>query len=327
VIDRRAFLGTLTGGLLAAPLAAVAQQAGKVPRIGVLSPAPRQGSLGFPALLEGLRDLGYEEGKNIVFEYRWPEGQRADLAAAAAALVHLKVDAIVTADPPTTVAAKHATSEIPIVFAVSPDPVGQGLVASLARPGGNVTGLAIFGTEFSGKRLELFREMLPGVSRIALLWDPQLSYHPSLLQATEEAARHLSVSLQRIEATGPHDIERAFQVAMKGRAGALLALPAAEFGRIEALIAEFGLKYRMPTMTTEPGFAKAGGLVQYGPSVVENWRRVATYVDKILKGAKPADLPVEQPTKFELVINLKTAKALGLTIPSSLLQRADEVIQ
>ncbi len=327
MMDRRAFITAMTGTLLAAPLAAGAQPAGKVYRIGVLALAPPDASIGFPALREGLRDLGYMEGKNIIFEYRWPEDKRERLPAVAADLVQLKVDVIVTADPTTTLAAKQATGEIPIVMAVSSDPVADGLVASLARPGGNVTGLSIVGPEFSGKRLELLKEMLPRVSRIALLWSPRLPHHRALLQATEEAARRLGVALQRVEASGRDDIERAFQAAVKGHAGALLALPAVEFFGIRARIAELGLKHRLPTMTHEPGFAKEGGLVQYGPSVSENWRRAAGYVDKILKGAKPGDLPVEQPTKFELVINLKTAKALGLTIPQSLLLRADQVIE
>jgi len=319
-MDRRTFLCGLTLGILDAPPATEAQPAAKVYRIGVLNLASRDASIGFPALREGLRELGYAEDANIIFEYRWPEGQAGRLPALAAELVQLKLDVIVTGDPTTAIAAKQATGEIPIVFAVSPEPVAEGLVASLARPGGNVTGLAIFGTEFSGKRLELLKEMLPRVSRIALLWNPRLP-------ATEEAARRISVTLQRVEASGPNDIDKAFQAAVNGRAGAVLALPAAEFSNIRARIAALGLKHRIPTMTPEPGFAKEGGLVQYGPSVVENWRHAATYVDKILKGAKPADLPVEQPTKFELVINMKTAKALGVKIPQSVLLRADQVIE
>ena len=322
-----AVIAVLALSLLAAPLAAPAQQAGKVYRIGVLNLTSREQSSGFWALRQGLRELGYVEDKNIVFEYRWPEDNPRPLAEMATDLVRLKVEVIVTGDPTTTVAAKHATSEIPIVFAASPDPVAEGLVASLARPGGNVTGLTTFGPEFSGKRLELLKEMLPRVSRIALLWHPRLVHHQALLQPTEAAARRLGVALQKVEASGPNDIEEAFLVAVKSRAGALVALPAAEFSRIRARIAELGLHHRLPTMTPEPGFAKVGGLVQYGPSVLENWRRAATYVDRILKGAKPADLPVEQPTKFELVINMKTAKALGLTIPQSVLVRADHIIE
>jgi len=314
-------------GFTLAPLAAEAQQAGKVYRVGVLNLTSRDASNGFRALREGLRELGYAEDANIIFEYRWPEGQAGRLPALAAELVQLKLDVIVTGDPTTAMAAKHATGETPIVFAVSPEPVAEGLVASLARPGGNVTGLAFFGTEFSGKRLELLKEMLPRVSRIALLWNPRVPHHAALLAATEEAARRISVTLQKVEASGPNDIDKAFQAAVNGRAGAVLALGAAEFSNIRARIAALGLKHRLPTMTPEPGFAKEGGLVQYGPSVVENWRHAATYVDKILKGAKPADLPVEQPTKFELVINLKTAKALGLTIPQTVLLRADQVIE
>jgi ABC-type uncharacterized transport system substrate-binding protein len=326
-MDRRAFIIIVIGNILGAPRTTEAQQRARVYRIGVFHLASPEASLGFPALREGLRDLGYVDGKDIVFEYRWPEGQAGRLPALAADLVRLNLDVIVTGDTTTTMAAKRATGEIPIIFAVSFDAVGEGLVASLARPGGNATGISIFAKEFSGKRLELLKEILPHVSRIALLWHPTLPHHQALLHATEEAARQISVTLQRVQTSGTPDIEKAFQVAVKGRAGAVLALPAVEFAIMRGRIAELGLKYRLPTMTHEPGFAKEGGLVQYGPSVVEAWRRAASYVDKILKGAKPADLPVEQPTKFELVINMKTAKAINLTIPPSVLGRADQVIE
>ena len=325
MINRRAFLGSL--GLLAAPRAAEAQPAGKVARVGVLHVAAPEGSIGFAALRDGLRNLGYVEGKNIVFEYRWPQGKREHLPAVAVELAKHSVDVIVTADSNTTRAAKHATGTIPIVMAVSQDPVAEGLVASLAHPGGNVTGLSSLGPEFSGKRLELLKEVVPRVNQVVLLWNPKLPQHAPLLRATEVAARPLGVKLLRIEASGLEDIERAFQAAVAGRAGALLALPAADFFLIRAQIAALGLKHRLPTLSYEAGFAKAGGLVQYGANAVESWRHAATYVDKILRGAKPADLPVQQPTKFELVINLKTAKALGLTIPPSLLARADQVIE
>jgi ABC-type uncharacterized transport system substrate-binding protein len=289
---------------------------------------PPEATTGFAVLRHGLRALGYTEGRDIVFEYRWSEAQGDRLSAVAADLVRLNVDVIVANGPITTIAAKQATSEIPIVMAISPaDPVATGLVASLARPGGNVTGLGIFGPELSQKRLELVREMLPKVSRIGILWNPRTVHHPPLLRATEDAGRHLGVTLLRVEAGGAEDIERAFQAAVRGRAGALLALPSPEFFHIRARLAELGLKYRLSTLTHEPGFAKEGGLVQYGANLQENWRRAATYVDKILKGTKAGDLPVEQPTTFELIIHLKTAKALRLTIPPSLLLRADQVIE
>src|SRR5262245_45104529 len=264
MMDRRAFI-IVVGSILAAPPPTEGQQRAGVYRIGVLHLASRETSLGFPALRQGLRDLGYVDGKDIVFEYRWPEGQAGRLPALADELVRLKLDVIVTGDTTTTVAAKRATGEIPIVFAVSFDAVGEGLVASLARPVGNATGISIFAKEFSGKRLELLKEILPRVSQIALLWHPTLPHHQALLHATEESARHMRVMLQKVQTSGTADIEQAFQVAVKGRAGAVLALPAVEFAIIRGRIAELGLKYRLPTMTHEPGFAKEGGFVQYGP--------------------------------------------------------------
>ena len=326
MIVRSALAAILGLGILAAPLATEAQQTGEVPRIGILHVSPPT-STGLQALRQGLRDLGYIEGQNIILEYRWPREHSERLPALAAELVQLKVDVIVTGDPTTTAVVKRETRSTPIVMAVSTDPVAAGFVASLARPGGNITGFSILAPELSGKRLELLKEALPNLSRIALLWSPRAVHHPQLVQETEQAAQRLGVAVLRVPASGPEDVDKAFQAAAKGHAGAVLALGAAEFSRLGAQIAERGLKYRLPTMTAEDGFAEVGGLIQYGASPLELWRRAATYVDKILRGAKPADLPVEQPTKFGLVINLKTAKALGLTIPPAILLRADQIIE
>jgi putative ABC transport system substrate-binding protein len=238
-------------------------------------------------------------------------------------LLRLKVHVIVTADATIAAVAKRATSDTPIVMASSGDPVTEGLITSLARPGGNITGLSSLSPQLSGKRLELLKETLPAVSRIAVLWKAGSALS---LKMTEQAARRLHVELQRIESRGLDDVDNALQSAARSGAGAVIVLPAPGFDRIQPQIARLALKHRLPAMASAEGFAKAGGLVQYGASITDNWRRAATYVDKILKGAKPGDLPVEQPTKFELVINLKTAKVLGLTIPQSLLARADQVI-
>jgi ABC-type uncharacterized transport system substrate-binding protein len=323
-ISRLALILTLA--LLAVPRAADAQQPAKLPRIGILHLSP-PASPSFQVFLQGLRDLGYVEGRNIAIEYRWPHDQPEQLPTIATELVQLNVEVIVAADPTTIAAAKRATNKIPIVMAVSADPVAAGFVASLAQPGENITGLSLVMPELAGKRLELLKETVPHLRRIALLWSPRAVHHPPLLHETEQAAKHLGLALQRVEATGSDDLDKAFQAAVKGRARALLALNDPVYSRNRARIAELGLKYRLPTMTAEPGFAEAGGLMTYGPNILESWRRAATYVDKILKGAKPADLPVEQPTRFELVINMKTAKALGLTIPPSLLLRANQVIE
>ena len=314
--------------VLAAQLAAEAQTARRVYRIGILHSWPLQNMPAFAAFRERLRDLGYVEGQNCVFEYRFLTDRPDRLPSLAAELIRSRVDIIVAGDPATTAAAKGATSDIPIVAAVlALDPVAAGFVASLARPGGNVTGLSFFAPEMSGKRLALLKETLPGLSRVAVLWTPSATQHPALLRETDEAGRRLGIALLRVAVNGAEDIDRAFQSAAGGRVGAMTVLQAAEFSRIKGRIAELGLKHRVPTISGEDGFAELGGLIKYGPSVIENWRRAANYVDRILRGAKPGDLPVEQPTKFELVINLKTAKLLGLTIPPSLLLRADQVIE
>jgi putative ABC transport system substrate-binding protein len=320
---------TLAGGLLVAPLAAKAQPAAKVARIGYLA-----GSLAaFPqlreAFIQGLRDLGYVEGRNLVIEYRSPEGKPERLPALAAELVALKVDVIVAAGTPQPLAAKQATRTIPIVFAGASDPVASGLVTSLARPGGNVTGLSLLLPELVGKTLEQLKQAIPGVNRVAVLWQPGLGERTEkdLLKGAEAAGRALGVRLQFVEARGPADFDRAFSDMTKARADALTVLGSNMFLIERRRLVALAAKNRLPAVYPLREWVDVGGLMAYGANLADLFRRAATYVDKILKGAKPADLPVEQPTKFELVINLKTAKALGLTIPPSLLQRADEVIQ
>jgi putative ABC transport system substrate-binding protein len=327
VIDRRTFLAGTGAVLLTAPLAAEAQQAAKVPRIGWLS-LNLAASPHLPeAFRQGLRDLGYVEGRNVVIEYRDAEGKIERLPALAAELVALKVDVILAGGPPQALAAKQATKTIPIVF-IAGDV--SGLVTSLARPGGNVTGLSVLAPELVGKSLEQLTQAVPGVSLVAALWSPVAGFErllEDLLKAADVAARALGVRLQVVEARGPEDFDRAFSDMTKAHAGALTVLPGAMFINERKRLVELAAKHRLPAVYQVREFVEAGGLMAYGPNIADVFRRAATYVDKILKGAKPGDLPVEQPTKFELVINLKTAKALGLTIPPSVLGRADEVIQ
>jgi putative ABC transport system substrate-binding protein len=275
-----------------------------------------------------LRDLGYVEGQTIVLEPRWEEGKADRYATLASDLARLNVDIIVAGTTPAALAAKNATATIPIVMAATGagDPVELGLVASLMRPGGNITGLILQTHELAGKRLELLKEAAPGVSRVALLWSPTHA-HKTLVKEHEAAARALGMRLQPLEVRGSGDFEGVFQAASRGRAGAVIMAQAALFSLHRARLAELALNGRLPTISGETGFAEAGGLMNYGPNIVDSWRRAATYVHKILTGVKAADLPVEQPTKFELVINRKVAKALGLTIPASLLLRADRVIE
>jgi len=320
---------TLALAVLTAPLAAAAQQAGKVHRIGCLSAADARSIMHLvEAFRQGLRELGYVEGKDIVIEYRFAEGRYERLPALAADLVRLKVDVILAASPPTHQAAKDATKTIPIVMAAAIDPVETGLVASLARPGGNITGLTwTAGPEIVGKQLELLKEAVPKVSRVAVLWNPTNHSHPLILGEAKVAARSLGVQLQLPEARGPDQFERALAAATRERAGALFILRDPMFYLHRTRLAELATKSQLPAIGVWGEFVEAGGLMSYGPSLPDLWRRAATFVDKILKGAKPADLPVEQPTKFELVINLKTARALGLRIPQSVLIRADQVIE
>jgi putative ABC transport system substrate-binding protein len=304
---------------------AAAQQAKKVPRIGFQSAAsPPAIAARIEAFRQGLHELGYAEGKNILIEYRYAEGKLDRLPALAAELVRLKVDIIITGAPSSTRAAKEATSTIPIVMAYDSDPVGNGFVASLARPGGNITGLSSLAPEISGKQLELLKEIVPRLSHVAVL---RTLYRAPVLKEMELAAGALGVKLQYLDVLDPKDIETAFQAAGKGRADAVLVLasPILESHRTE--IVELAVKSRLPAIYPFPEFVEAGGLMTYGVSITDLFRRTAIYVDKILKGAKPADLPVEQPMKFELVINLKTAKQIGLTIPPNVLARADKVIR
>jgi putative ABC transport system substrate-binding protein len=328
-MKRRAFLAMLPGGLLAAPLAAEAQPAVKVPRIGYLALNPAANPHLHEAFRQGLRDLGYVEGRNVVIESRNAEGKPERLPALAAELVALKVDVLVAQPTVSALAAKQATGTIPIVFPVA-EPVTSGLVTSLARPGGNVTGLSVLAPEMAGKSLEFLKQAVPAVSRVAVLWDPGAFPEGTtrdMRKRVEVAARALGVKLQFVEARGPDDFDRAFSEMTRARAGALTVLGGSMFVSERGRLVDLAAKNRLPVVYTARESVDAGGLMAYGPSVPDLFRRSATYVDKILKGAKPADLPVEQPTKFELVINLKTAKALGLTIPQSLLLRADQVIE
>jgi len=314
--------------VLAAPLAAEAQAPAKFPRIGylnVLSPTDNAHTL--EAFRQGLRELGYVEGQNIAIEYRFAEGRPERLPALAAELVRLKVDVIVTGAPPAPQAAKQATSTIPIVVAATGDPVAEGLVASIARPGGNITGLASIGPEVVGKQLELLKEVAPKASRVFVLQNPSNQGHPAVLRQAEGAARALGVQLHILQARTPPEIEAAFAAMRSQRARGVLVLRDPLFVAQRTQVAALAAKSRLPAVYGIREHAEAGGLMAYGANVPLMYRRAATYVDKILKGAKPADLPVEQPTRFELVINLKTAKALGLTIPPSVLVRADQVIQ
>jgi putative ABC transport system substrate-binding protein len=321
-------LTVLVLAILGASLAVDAQQAGKVARIGYLSPgSPTSAPHIDEAFRQGLRELGYVEGQNIVIEYRWAEGRAERLPDLAAELVNLKVDVIVAGGTPAPLAAKHATSTIPIVMATAGDPVGSGLVASLARPGENVTGLSAISPELGGKRLQFLKEVIPGVSRVAVLWNAANPYAVLVWRQTEAAARTLGVQVQSLAVRGPDDFENALPAAIKWGAGALIVVedPLTYIHRMR--IADFAARNRLPWIDGYREYAEAGALMAFGPNLADLYRRAATYVYKILKGAKPADLPVEQPTKFELVINLKTAKALGLTIPESVLVLADEVIR
>jgi len=317
----------IIAGLVGYGALAEAQQAAKIPRVGFLSPfSPSATALWHEAFRQGLRDLGWVEGKNISIEYRYAEGRHDRLPDLAADLVRLKVDVIVTATATDGQAAKHATRAIPIVIA-SGDLVGSGLVESLARPGGNITGLSHMAPELAGKRLELLKEMVPKLSRVAVLWNPQGRTSTLSWNEMQLPARKLGVQLHSLEVRSPNDFAKAFEEATRARAGALAIMPNPVFVTNLKRIADLAAKHRLPSIFHLREFADSGGLLTYGIDRADMFRRAATYVDKILKGAKPADLPVEQPTKFQLVINLKTAKALGLTIPQSVLFRADQVIQ
>ena len=306
---------------------AQAQQPTKIPRIGYLGGSAASNLARREAFRQGLRELGYVEGKNIVIEWRYSEGQPDRERAHAAELVRLKVDVIVTVGSNPTRAAKQATSTIPIVMAQDPDPVGNGFVASLARPGGNITGLSNLGPELSGKRLELLKEVVPRLTRVAVFGTSTFVSNAQIIKETELAAGVLKVQLQYIDVLDPKDIETAFRGASKGRAQAVLVLAGAVFTSQRTQLAALAVKSRLPAIYSATEFVEDGGLMTYGANRSELARRAATYVDKILKGRTPADLPVEQPMKFEFIVNLKAAKQIGLTIPPNVLVRADRVIR
>jgi ABC-type uncharacterized transport system substrate-binding protein len=314
--------------LLAVAVIAEAQQPKNVPRIGFLAiVSPSTISDRVEAFRQGLRELGYVEGKNIVIEWRFAEGKADRLPGLAAELVRRKVDVIVTVGPLVTRTAKEATSTISIVMGQDTDPIGNGFVASLARPGGNITGLATLAPEISGKQLEFLKEIVPKLSRVAVVGTSTRPGNAEALRATELAAKALTVQLQYLEVRDPKDIETAFRAASKGRAEAVLVFGGPVISSHRTQIVDLAVKNRLPAIYERAEFVDAGGLMFYGASITDLSRRAATYVDKILKGTKPADLPVEQPTKFEFVINLKAAKQIGLTIPPNVLARADKVIK
>jgi putative tryptophan/tyrosine transport system substrate-binding protein len=305
------------------------QQPAKVPRIGFLGTGPREGrAFMIEALLQGLHEHGYVEGQNLLIEYRFSDDRNERLPELAAELVDLKVDLIVASGSPASFAAKQATDTIPIVMgSLAANPVETGLIVSLARPGGNVTGIAEMGSQLSGKWLELLKETVPGLARVAVFWNPPNPAYGPILRELEAAAPTLALELLRLEVLVPDDFERAFEAATRQRAGALIAPGDPLFTNRAKMVTDLALKYRLPTLWNERELAEAGGLLSLGVNLVDSYRRAATHVDKILKGAKPADLPMEQPTKFDLAINLKTAQALGLTIPQSVLIQASEIIQ
>ena len=327
MMDRRAFVAIMAIIIVTTSRSAGAQQMTRPYRVAVLhltAPTPS-----VDAFRYAMRDLGWREGQTFTIDYRGADGNAERLDTLATEIVASRPDVIVTGTSGAAVAAKRETSTIPIVMAVSVDPVGLGVVQSLARPGGNITGQAILSPELSAKRVELLKEALPGASRVAIFWNasagkPAVERH---LQITQNAAHRLSIHLDKIEVPGAEALDAAFKDARAKRAGAAMTTQSALFSALNGRLAELSLKYRLPVLSSETGFAEAGGLMNYGDSIDGAWRRSAVQVDRILRGAKPAELPIEQPTQFELVINLKTAKALGLKIPHSLLARADRLIQ
>ena len=314
--------------LLTTASLAEAQQATKVPRIGFLGSGSSSAMAArTEAFRQGLRDLGYVEGKNIVIEYRYADGKSEPLPALAAELVRLKVDVIVTSAAGPIRAAKDASKTIPIVFSATADPVEDGLVSSLAKPGGNITGLSLLVPELNGKRLELLKEAFPNVSRVAFLWYVSGFTGDRRFREAEAAAKGLGIRLQSIGVKSADDFESAFAAAKSGGSQALATTPAPLLATHRARIVDLAAKSRLPAMYVSPEWVEAGGLMSYGPDVLDNWRRAAIFVDKILKGRKPADLPVEQPMKFEFIVNLKAAKQIGVTIPPNVLVRANKVIR
>jgi putative ABC transport system substrate-binding protein len=326
-VDRRRFLLTSLAGGVAGPLAAGAQQAGKVYRIGYLSNGnPTQSAPSLDAFRQGMREFGWVEGQNVSLEYRWADGNLDRLPALAADLVRLPVDVIHLAGGPAIRAALKATATVPIVAAIMGDPVMYGFAASLARPGGNVTGAAVQFADLASKQMQLLKETMPNAARVAIL-DHHAVRNPDAQKAAEAAARALGLTVRVIGIRDEPDLQTAFRTAKAEHADAMYVLPSPTFSRHRARLAELAVKHRLPGIYEAKEYVVAGGLMSYGPSFPDLFRRSASYVDRILKGAKPGDLPIEQPTKFEFVINLKTAKALGLTIPQSVLARADQVIE
>ena len=323
MIRRREFI-TLLGGAAAWPFAARAQQAKKIPRIGVLWPNP---PAMFDFMRQGLKDFGYVEGQNISFEFRWAEGKLDQLPQLAAELVRLQVDVIVTLAPQATLAAKSATKTIPIVFVAMGDPLASGVVTSLARPGANLTGTTRMISEMSAKHAELLKEAVPSLTKLAVLWNPTNSSHRPALQAADATARSLSLPVLPLEVRSPAEFDSSFAAIVRERADSVLFIADPIFFiQLKRMVDLIALN-RLPAICNFIEFPKLGGLMGYAPSLPDEFRHAASHIDKILKGAKPADLPVEQPTRFQLVINLKTAKTLGLEIPSTLVARADEVIE
>jgi putative tryptophan/tyrosine transport system substrate-binding protein len=327
-MTRKAMVVWLVGLALAPFRLAAAQQPKKVPQIGFLSSSsPSAVSARLEAFRQGLRELGYVEGKNIIIEYRFAEGMLERLPDLTAELVSLKVQVIVALANTGAVAAKHATQAIPIVIEAVGDPVATGLVASLARPGGNITGLSTLSPELSGKRLELLKEVLPTASRVAILWNPTQPSNPLQLKEVQAAAQAFALRIQSLEVSKSDDLERAFTTMAHDQADAFLFSVDPLFLTHRVRLTNLASKHRLPGIYAAAEYVEAGGLMSYAPDYSYMFRRAATYVDKILKGAKPADLPVEQPTKFEFIINLKAAKQIGLTIPPNVLARADKVIK
>ena len=328
LISRRAFVAAVAGGLLSAPLAARAQPAGKLRRIGFLgnSTAALEANLVQP-FRDGLRELGYVEGRDVAIEYRWAEGQYERLPALVAELIALKVEVLVTAGTPAALAVKRATTTIPLVMVAVGDPIGTGLVKSLARPGGNLTGLVSIAPDLEGKRLELLSEIVPKLSSVAFLANPANPFHVTSEKQARAAARSLHLKVEFFPVRAESEFDRAFLAIGSQRPGALVMLADRLFLHHRARIVEFAARNRLPTVYAYTELVEAGGLMSFGPSYPGMHRRAAYFVDRILKGAKPADLPMEQPAKFELLINLKTARALGLVIPQPVLLRADDLIQ
>jgi putative ABC transport system substrate-binding protein len=330
VIDRRVFLGTLAGGLLAAPLAAEAQQAGSVQRIGFLYFGSRESALDtgrYAAFVEGMRELGYVAGKNVVVEERFADGKPERLPDLVAEVLRFKPDVIVATGTPVYSALRQATATVAVVITVTADPVGEGFAVSLARPGRNITGLSTAGSDIFPKQIELLVACIPKLARITALWNSANPSHPARLREIQVVARNVGIDVIGMEARAADGIQRRFASIGRAQTGAVVILPDGFFVQQLRQLTQLALKHRLPSIAEVRQYAELGGFMTYGQNITDTFRRAAHYVDKILKGAKPGDLPIEQPTKFELLVNLKTAKALGLTIPPSLLQRADQVIE